>query len=281
MSHQPTEQSFLKDVAEHKMIVKRDDGVYRHVRFINPKSSSMFFDLITYPGYLVYSGDMGCYVFQRLEDMFQFFRTDREHLHQGRKLGINLGYWSEKLQAVDGNRHQASATEFSEERFRRAIMEYLVSWIRDNATSTTKEERRELWDEVVSDVLGANGDSGGFRMQAAAHDFYHVTSERVTFQFDDLFDHDFTEYTYRFIWCCYALAWGGDAVRQRERGKRGGGMTPAQRVQKILDESVGSDLSSFEKHEFLPNIKRFHILSVNQEKVLRGIERRVFNESEE
>lgn len=208
MSHQPTEQSFLKDVAEHKMTVLRDDGVYRHIRFAKPGTGCMHFDLITYPGYLVYSGDMGCYVFSRLNDMFQFFRTDREHMHKGRKLGINLGYWSEKLQAVDGNRHKARATEFSEEKFKRVILEYLVSWVRGNAYRTTKAERRELWDEVMNDVLGADGDSGGYRMQAAAHDFYHTTSSRISFQFDDLFEHDFTEYTYHFIWCCYAIAWG-------------------------------------------------------------------------
>lgn len=31
-------------------------------------------------------------------------------------------------------------------------------------------------------------------------------------------------------------------------------MTPEQRVQRILDEAVGSDLTSFEKFEFLPSI---------------------------
>lgn len=55
-------------------------------------------------------------------------------------------------------------------------------------------------------------------------------------------------------------------------------MTPQQRVQKILDEAVGSDLSSWEKFEFFPNIKLHTTLSENQEKCLRGIEKRIFEE---
>lgn len=53
-------------------------------------------------------------------------------------------------------------------------------------------------------------------------------------------------------------------------------MTPAQRVERILAECVGSDLSSWEKHEFLPSVKQRATLTEKQENVLAGIERRVF-----
>lgn len=208
MSHQPTEQSFLKDVSDHQMHVLMDNGVYRHIRFKRPDTGCYHFDLITYPGYLVYSGDMGCYVFSRMNDMFQFFRTDRKHLRDGETLGINLGYWSEKLQAVDGSRHQGSATEFSEKKFERCIMEYLIRWIRDYAHLTTKVQRRELWDAVMNEVIGADGDGGGYRKQAAAYDFHYPINPTRSFKFVDIFEYDFTEYTHQFIWCCYALAWG-------------------------------------------------------------------------
>jgi hypothetical protein len=58
-------------------------------------------------------------------------------------------------------------------------------------------------------------------------------------------------------------------------------MTPAQLVARILAEAVGSDLSSWEKHEFLPSIKQRATLTEKQEKVLAGIEARVFGEEEE
>ena len=58
--------------------------------------------------------------------------------------------------------------------------------------------------------------------------------------------------------------------------------TPSQRVQAIFDEAVGSDLSSFEKFEFLPNIAKWPRLTDKQEAVLRGIEKRsIFDEGDE
>lgn len=38
-------------------------------------------------------------------------------------------------------------------------------------------------------------------------------------------------------------------------------MTPAERVKRILDNTVGSDLNSWEKHTFLQNIKRWTSLT--------------------
>jgi hypothetical protein len=58
-------------------------------------------------------------------------------------------------------------------------------------------------------------------------------------------------------------------------------MTPAQRVARILAETVGSDLSSWEKHEFLPSIRQRATLTEKQEKVLSGIEQRIFDDEKE
>lgn len=52
--------------------------------------------------------------------------------------------------------------------------------------------------------------------------------------------------------------------------------TPAQRVAAILEQAVGRDLSSWERNEFLPSIRNQIALTPKQEKVLAGIERRVF-----
>lgn len=58
-------------------------------------------------------------------------------------------------------------------------------------------------------------------------------------------------------------------------------MTPEQRVSRILAEAVGSDLSSWERYEFLPSIQRRTMLTEKQEKVLRQIEDRVCGGSDE
>jgi hypothetical protein len=203
---------FDKDVVpHHKMQVLRDDGVYRHLLFKKPGTSSHHFNVVTYPGTLVYTGDMGSFVFQRLDDMFKFFRTDAD-----RGDGINPSYWAEKLVAIDRGGHK----EFDENKFNRRVMQHLITWIREIRDSTDKEERRDLWEAVVSDVIEADGDSNGMRKQIAANDFYHPVrfknSQTKGFSFVDFWEHNFEDYTVQFYWACYAIAW---AVKQYDLAK--------------------------------------------------------------
>jgi hypothetical protein len=201
---QCTEDQFLQDAGSHVMTVIRDDGVHRHLRFRKapPGGSEHWFDLITYPGELVITGDMGTYVFRRLTDMFEFFRTDREYNEKrGRKLGINLGYWAEKLQAMPDK----GVKEFDEDRFNSVIRERLVNWMRDNRDRTSEEERRDLWDAAHDEVIHADGKE---RKEIAAYDFVHTVRDGLRFHFSDLWGSNFERYTFHFIWVCYAIAWG-------------------------------------------------------------------------
>lgn len=207
------QETFLRDVAGHAMTVIRNDGVSRHVRFAKPGTGCMHFDLITWPGHLCYTGDMGTYVFQRLHDMFEFFRTDRMHRRDPEKLAINLRYWTEKLIAVDGSRGGGKVKVFDGDKFKCAVNEYRVQWMRDakERGSLDKEGRRELWEAVDDEVL-CHIEDGGERAQIAAYDFSHQEGrydpDKPSWSFQDLFEHDFTEYTHSIVWCCYALAWG-------------------------------------------------------------------------
>ena len=208
-----TEQEFLKDVQGHEMRVLHSDGLYRHLRFKEPGDSCYWFDLVTIPGKLIYTGDMGTFVFSRLDDMFEFFRTDRAYANsKGRQLGINTGYWAEKLIAVDGGRHKAGAMEFDEDEFRRVINEYRVRWIRRAKERGTldKSDRRELWEAVECEVLDRIDDYGE-DVQRLAYDFSHEKHH-----FEDLFEHNFKRYTRTFLWCCYAIAWG---IQQYDNAK--------------------------------------------------------------
>jgi len=57
-------------------------------------------------------------------------------------------------------------------------------------------------------------------------------------------------------------------------------LSVSQRVDKIFAETVGSDLSSWEKHEFLPNIRYNRRLTPSQERVLSTIEARLAREND-
>ncbi|MFW8567028.1 hypothetical protein [Orrella sp. 11846] len=198
-----TEQEFLKDVENHVMQVIKDDGVYRHIRFRRPGTMCMYFDLITWPGYLCYCGDMGTYVFCRLEDMFEFFRIDREYAGNNR-LFINKDYWAEKLQATDGGKSSTGATEYSPEIFEQHVKKLLVSWWQDY--DLNRDERRKLREKIEDDVLAYSNDGA-----VDAYDAARLFSAKVggqKFEIIDFWEVDCTRYTHHFIWCCYALAWG-------------------------------------------------------------------------
>lgn len=202
-SYEPTQAAFDKDVSGHQMSVLLDQGILRHLRFKRPGSSAYWFDIITAPGILIFTGDMGGYTFRRLDDMFEFFRTDA-----GR---INPSYWAEKVEAecrTDG------IAKFSPEKFRRIMFECVRDWVRDNRDRCTREERRSLWDEITLDVLHTGEDEGC--MIGAANDFEHTLNAGCKFRFQDFWDHNFDEYTYRFIWCCRALVW---AIKQYDAAK--------------------------------------------------------------
>ncbi|UJW28849.1 hypothetical protein L3Q67_26680 [Saccharothrix sp. AJ9571] len=91
---------FLRQTAEHELVVLRDNGVYRHLRLRKPGTRIWSWDVVTWPGHLVTCGDIADgYMFARKHDMIEFF-----HLPSGRcdtysdgapRLGFR--YWAEKL----------------------------------------------------------------------------------------------------------------------------------------------------------------------------------------
>lgn len=203
MTYDPTEEQVLNDLAGHEMHIIRDDGVHRHIRFRRPGSSTYWFDLITWPGTLCIDGDMGTYVFRRIEDMFEFFRTDREYaLRKGNKLAINPQYWGEKLQSVD--RHGNGYKEFSQQLFRDAVKQEFDAWV--DSEEPSNEAKAALWDELEDRVLSCASD-GAHEAIKAAMDFEPDDGE-VMFEMRDFWDHRLQDYTFHFIWCCYAIAWG-------------------------------------------------------------------------
>lgn len=172
-----TAEIFRKAVAKHVITVLKDDGVYRHMRIADPLTFCGSYHITTWPGYLAYSGDMGDYVFARINDMFEFFRGK----------SINPGYWAEKVQAAcrDG------VKEYSPTRGR----EYLNEMCRD----------LEVSDDVKEEVAQIDTDVREDEFRTQLRDFTaHPT------MFDDAWEADLNDYTYRYLWCCYALVWGID-----------------------------------------------------------------------
>jgi hypothetical protein len=184
---------FLRDVTKHVMTVKRDDGMYRHIRYAQPENSNMWFDLVTWPGVLTIHGDMGTWTFSRVPDMFTFFR---DH-----KLRVNHSYWAEKLQhGTHGGRDGARV--WSDDLFR----DQLRDSVKDSGLEG--DDLTAVMDALEEDVLRQDNK---YELLIAARDFSCKIPSRESerygkFQFDEL--PDGKEYAYHFSWCLYAIVWG-------------------------------------------------------------------------
>lgn len=183
---QPTKEQFLENVKTHELKIIKDDGVYRHIKMLG-YTGAMWYEIITWPNKLCFSGDMGTFVFNRREDMFEFFRRD--------KLVINTGYWHEKLEAVD---RVDGSKKWSRNVFEANIKEYFDAYC--EGVGLLLVQQNNLWAAIKDQVI--NCDDNAVRSFDAANDF-----EYKGFTFSDYWETDNTEYTFRFIWCLYAIVY--------------------------------------------------------------------------
>lgn len=189
-------QRFAKDTAGHTIDVRLDiEGPYRHLVCTNNGSNIYRFDIVTYPGYLVISGDMGEWVFSRTRDMFEFFRYS---------LGkINPGYWAEKCLAGE-------TREFSEDKFRDVVTEYVRDYFEDDLASFN--EVMEAVHEDVFDPVEAHNEEpysslNEFEYRFESEDAVPVDGKNNVFSFTDTFELNFSEYTFHFLWALHAIVW--------------------------------------------------------------------------
>jgi hypothetical protein len=189
----PSREEFDESIAKHELRIIREDGTYRHIRCAKPNTSDASFDIITWPGYLAFVGDMGDFVFSRAPDMFEFFRNP--------KGTINPGYWAEKVK--------------SESRFGDGIEVFDVEQFRANVLSDARTTL-ELGDdaELPPDVLKELG------VLLHAEDEWDCISEirdfsSDRFDFTDYWERENRRYTYHYLWCCYAIVWSINRYDQR------------------------------------------------------------------
>lgn len=182
------EKRFLALVKNHKLTILRDDGLYRHLRVGIPGQNMESWHIHTWPGYLAMVGDMGDWVFSRLDDMLCFFRSD-----PGEGLQINPGYWSEKLQAQE----REGWSEFSIEAFHERVEEWAIEACNVDSFEEIPEEKRDELDTLLD-----------------AGDEYEAVAAQRDFRSDWLDLTDFWDGRYtcqrirdHYLFACYAIAW--------------------------------------------------------------------------
>lgn len=184
-----TQEQFNQDVANGTMNILRDDGLYRHLHFRMASGGFSWFDIVTWPGHLVITGDCETFTFNRLEDMFEFFRTRR----------INASYWQEKV--IDGRER---ARSFDWDTFRAAALEQFDSDTKDLEADQRQQGRSEL-----EDALDSEPDEYG--AVDVLRNFTYCEDGEVLFRFD-LSDGapSGKVWDFHYIWCCYAIVWAID-----------------------------------------------------------------------
>lgn len=189
----PTQEQFDRDTANGTMETLLDNGLHRHLRFRFKNGGFGWFDIVTWPGKLVITGDCETFTFARLDDMFEFFRAGG--------CRINPGYWQEKI--LDG---RDRARSFDWDHFlAAALAEFDQAKAEDDDAERRAAARQDLestLDETDPDQFGAVQLLRGYAYRPDGY------GKPVYFQFDlSESPPDGMGWDYHYIWCCRAIAW--------------------------------------------------------------------------
>lgn len=195
---------FMRDTAHHNVIIEHDEGVYRHLIFKAPGTNSYRFDIITWPGYLTVTGDMGTWTFAREWDMVTHF------FPIGTAEGINPGYWSEKVEAGTHGGREAICYQFNEKGFAIALNEYLNNW-RSNLDEDDDADDIEKALSVRDSLLGEGFNNSDAAMYALYNADWPDSIE--TYELAESINYSLTTYNFHFLWICYAIIWGIERYR--------------------------------------------------------------------
>ena len=208
---------FKRDIRKHKLTVNLDNGLYRDITIQKPGSRNMQYHITTRPGFLMFTGDMGCFVFERSTDMFDFFR-------QNDLKTINPGYWAEKLEGHDSrNGHK----EVDHEKIRNALKSDLKDFLA-NMDRSDPEYRQNR-----ADAIGAVDNFCRYTEE----DFYIHEIQNWDadcaggFELVDFWEHSTESHTFHYLWCCYAIVY---AIHLYDRYK--------QKEQTVPDDEKALDL---------------------------------------
>lgn len=217
--------SFRSSTRHHALAVVRDDGPYRHLRYLHDKAecaaagargekpcgpvgSAYWFDIVTWPGNLAFTGDMGSYLFGRTtsEDMLAFFRGQR----------ANPGYWAEKVKAADPD---AGIRRYSEQVFLRDVADEAAGY-EDAFPGLTAAVHAAVTDELF------NAESED-QAREFLNDFEYRPGDGdvpddapLAFRFANAWEWDLRDFAFHYLWCCHAITWG---IARYDEAKATGG----------------------------------------------------------
>lgn len=188
-------RSFTEHTAEHVMTVLHDDSLYRHLRFRKPGTGIFGFDVVTWPGHIAISGDMGDTTMARIDDMIGFVAkpgSDR----------ISFGYWAEKIVANEGPKR-----EWSQRLLEAQLRDSWREQCEERGVDHDSDLATRWWDDLTDAILNAycgygNGDE---RAQREALDRFAGDIELY-----ETWEWDCSDYPFHLYWRMLALRYAAN-----------------------------------------------------------------------
>jgi hypothetical protein len=266
-------ERFYRDTAHHELTILHDDGLYRHIRMMpnRTRSSAYWYEIITWPGNLVFRGDGETFAFSRTEDMFEFFRSG---LYKDGSVHINPGYWAEKLTS-----NRECVKTYDEEKFKKYTAEILAEAERDypglteawkKATSGftaeyNTEHEQGAWEALSHFEYGrsytarcscgkasvemeyeydakswarTNGHLDKSGLPVVGHEVKIVRRDPFTFELSDLGDF-FKDYNWWFLWALYGIV---EAIKAYDDPKSPRRLVKNSAVENVLIDNASKPL---------------------------------------
>lgn len=165
-------RSFAEETAEHVMTVLHDDGPYRHLRFRKPGTAIFGFDVVTWPGHIAISGDMGDTTMARIDDMISFVAKPGSDQ-------ISFGYWVEKIVANDGPKR-----EWSQRLLEAQLRDSWREQCCDNDVDPESDLATRWWNDLEDAILNAGCDGDEHEQRAALDRFTGDVELYETWEWD-------------------------------------------------------------------------------------------------
>lgn len=176
------EKRIEKDLENHQIEKLLDQGIYRHWKCSNNNSNILCFHIVTWPGHLCISGDMGTYVFKRTYDMIPFMRSS----------AMSFEYAEEKCVAID---RIDQVSDFSKD----CTLDFLSYELKHEEDKNRKKLIKQLIDDI--EQLYEWGEDNEYKIKELIYD---------TGLFDEI--PKLHEYVYHFLWILYAIKWFCDKI---------------------------------------------------------------------
>ncbi|MGW7726298.1 hypothetical protein ACWGJ6_23550 [Streptomyces canus] len=225
-----------RDVADAKMTVLREEGLYRHIEFTGLQGWSRII-LVTWPYNLLVAGSHGSYHFERFgpdtEDMFDWLRGIRVEPDRWASKLVN---GADSVREYDRDRLVAQVKAEVAEAVKEGAPRGLRAAVREQILESDRLVSKDWAMQMVYDfehgviyraecTCGASKDHDSYD-EAVTWEFYrhrpagdHKVKVREIggFAFSDVGDWNLDKVSYHFVYQCHAASWAigqDDAARK-------------------------------------------------------------------